>query len=155
MLIKLVPDIRKTAELVQEINAASGEQSTGVSQINKALQELDQVIQQNATASEEMASTSEELSGQAQQLQEAIGFFKVDSTGAARPSSPPKAKHAPLKFKPAAAAPRKAASTTASSHPATGNGNGNGHGKTRPGFSLSLGDSAGDADAQDAAFERY
>jgi len=89
MLIKLVPDIRKTAELVQEINAASGEQSAGVAQINKALQELDQVIQQNATASEEMASTSEELSGQAQLLQEAIGFFKLGGTGGtAQPRKP-------------------------------------------------------------------
>jgi len=79
MLLKLVPDIRKTAELVQEINAASTEQSTGVSQIKKALQELDQVIQQNASAAEEMASTSVELSSQAQQLQSAISFFKVDN----------------------------------------------------------------------------
>jgi len=79
MLLTLVPDIRKTAELVQGINAASAEQSTGVIQINKALQELDQVIQQNASAAEEMASTSEELSGQAQQLQSAISFFKVDT----------------------------------------------------------------------------
>jgi methyl-accepting chemotaxis protein len=80
MLSKLVPDIRKTAELVQEINASSNEQNTGAEQINKALQQLDQVIQQNASASEEMASTSEELSSQAQQLQAAISFFKVDTS---------------------------------------------------------------------------
>jgi methyl-accepting chemotaxis protein len=80
MLSKLVPDIRKTAELVQEINASSAEQNTGAEQINKALQQLDQVIQQNASASEEMASTSEELSSQAQQLQAAINFFKVDTS---------------------------------------------------------------------------
>ena len=79
MLLKLAPDIRKTAELVQEIHAASTEQSTGVSQINKALQELDQVIQQNASTAEEMASTSDELSNQAQHLQSAISFFKVDT----------------------------------------------------------------------------
>ncbi|GAG59366.1 unnamed protein product, partial [marine sediment metagenome] len=65
MLVKLVPDIRKTAELVQEISAASAEQNSGVDQINKALAQLDTVIQQNASASEEMASTSEELSSQA------------------------------------------------------------------------------------------
>jgi methyl-accepting chemotaxis protein len=79
LLTKLVPDIRRTAELVQEINAASAEQSTGASQVNKAIQQLDQVIQQNASASEEMASTAEELSSQAEQLQAAMGFFKVDS----------------------------------------------------------------------------
>jgi methyl-accepting chemotaxis protein len=77
MLTKLVPDIRKTAELVQEIASASAEQNTGASQVNKAIQQLDQVIQQNSAASEEMATTSEELASQAQQLQAAIAFFKV------------------------------------------------------------------------------
>ena len=88
MLEKLVPDIQKTAELVQEISASSNEQNVGAEQINKALQQLDQVIQQNASASEEMASTAEELSSQAMQLQDTIGFFKTDgttgSTGARR-----------------------------------------------------------------------
>ncbi len=79
MLSKIVPDIQKTADLVQEINAASNEQNTGADQINKAIQQLDQVIQQNAGASEEMSSTSEELSSQAEQLQNSIGFFKLDS----------------------------------------------------------------------------
>ena len=81
MLNKLVPDIQKTAELVQEISAASNEQNSGTEQINKAIQQLDQVIQQNAGASEEMASTSEELSSQAEQLQHAIAFFRVASNG--------------------------------------------------------------------------
>ncbi|MBU0995033.1 MAG: methyl-accepting chemotaxis protein [Proteobacteria bacterium] len=81
MLNKIVPDIRKTAELVQEINAASNEQSTGSDQINQALQQLDQVIQQNASASEEMSSTSEALSQQAIQLQQSINFFKLDKDG--------------------------------------------------------------------------
>jgi len=79
MLTKLVPDIRKTAELVQEINGASAEQNTGATQVNKAIQQLDQVIQQNASASEEMASTAEELSSQAEQLQQTISFFKMDN----------------------------------------------------------------------------
>ena len=78
MLTKLVPDIRRTAELVQEINAASGEQSSGVQQVNNALRDLDHVIQRNASASEEMASTAEELSSQARQLQISIGFFSLD-----------------------------------------------------------------------------
>ncbi len=81
MLDKLVPDIQKTAELVQEISASSNEQNTGADQINKALQQLDQVIQQNASASEEMASTSEELSSQAQQLQDTISFFRINGSG--------------------------------------------------------------------------
>lgn len=89
MLNKLVPDIKKTSELVQEISAASAEQNAGVEQINKALQQLDVIIQQNASASEEMASSSEELSAQAQQLQDNISFFKLskaDSTHAAHQS---------------------------------------------------------------------
>jgi methyl-accepting chemotaxis protein len=81
MLTKMVPDIQKTAELVQEISASSKEQDTGAEQINKAIQQLDNVIQQNASASEEMASTSEELSSQAEQLQQAISFFDIGDAG--------------------------------------------------------------------------
>jgi len=75
MLEKLVPDIQRTAELVQEISAASKEQDTGAEQINKALQQLETVIQQNASAAEEMASTTEELTGQSEQLVSALSFF--------------------------------------------------------------------------------
>lgn len=77
MLKRIVPDIQKTAELVQEINAASREQNAGADQINKAIQQLDQVVQQNASASEEMSSTAEELAGQAEQLQATIAYFKI------------------------------------------------------------------------------
>ncbi|MBI5443029.1 MAG: methyl-accepting chemotaxis protein [Deltaproteobacteria bacterium] len=77
MLQKIVPDIQRTSELVQEISAASAEQHAGAEQINKAIQQLDQVIQQNASASEQMASTSQELASQAEQLQSAIAFFRV------------------------------------------------------------------------------
>jgi len=77
MLTRLVPDIQKTAELVQEISAASIEQTTGAEQINKAIQQLDHVIQQNASAAEEMSSMAEELSGQAGQLQDTIRFFRI------------------------------------------------------------------------------
>jgi len=85
MLEKLVPDIQRTAELVQEISAASKEQDTGAEQINKALQQLEQVIQQNASASEEMASTTEELTGQSDQLVSALSFFHTgDEEGGRR-----------------------------------------------------------------------
>ncbi len=77
MLTRMVPDIQKTAELVQEIAAACREQDSGADQINKAIQQLDQVIQQNASSSEEMASTSEELASQAEQMLSAIAFFSV------------------------------------------------------------------------------
>ncbi|ACH39947.1 methyl-accepting chemotaxis sensory transducer, class 34H [Citrifermentans bemidjiense Bem] len=88
MLSSILPDIQKTAELVQEINASSKEQDTGAQQINKAIQQLDQVIQQNASASEEMASTAEELSSQSTQLQSTISFFRVDGSQAQHATAP-------------------------------------------------------------------
>lgn len=77
LLNKLVPDIQRTAQLVEEITAASNEQNAGASQINTAIQQLDNVVQQNASASEEMSSTSEQLSAQAAQLQQTVAFFKL------------------------------------------------------------------------------
>ncbi|MFW5714895.1 MAG: methyl-accepting chemotaxis protein [bacterium] len=77
MLEQLVPNIRKTADLVQEISAASREQSNGAEQINTAISQLDQVIQQNASASEEMASVAEELNSQAEELQQTISYFDI------------------------------------------------------------------------------
>ncbi|MBF0528503.1 MAG: MCP four helix bundle domain-containing protein [Deltaproteobacteria bacterium] len=81
LLTKLVPDIQHTAQLVQEISAASGEQNSGVKQINTALQQLDQVIQANAASAEEMAATSEELTSQAEMLADTISFFKAEDDG--------------------------------------------------------------------------
>jgi len=77
MLSRLLPDIQRTAGLVQEISASSREQDSGACQINKAIQQLDQVIQQNAAAAEEMSSTAEELASQSEHLQTTISFFKV------------------------------------------------------------------------------
>jgi methyl-accepting chemotaxis protein len=65
---------------VQEITAASEEQSAGVSQVNTAMNQLNQVTQQNASSSEELAATAEEMSSQATQLQNLMAFFKVDGT---------------------------------------------------------------------------
>ena len=76
MLRQLVPNIEKTAQLVQEISAASREQKIGVGQVNQAIQQLDQVIQQNAATAEETASTAEELSQQSEQLQQTAAFFQ-------------------------------------------------------------------------------
>ncbi|MBC9877020.1 HAMP domain-containing protein [Bradyrhizobium sp. INPA01-394B] len=78
MLSKLVPDIKKTAELVQEITGACREQDVGSAQINQAIQQLDKVGQQNASASEQVSSTSEELASQAEQRQSAISFFRIE-----------------------------------------------------------------------------
>ncbi|RYE52737.1 MAG: methyl-accepting chemotaxis protein, partial [Rhizobiaceae bacterium] len=81
MLNRLVPDIRKTAELVSEISAACREQDIGAAQINEAIQQLDKVTQTNAGASEEMSATSEELAAQAEELQASIAFFRIDKAG--------------------------------------------------------------------------
>ncbi len=82
LLERMVPDIRKTADLVQEIAAASVEQDTGASQINKAVQELDTVVQHNAGAAAAMAGTAEQLLGQARQLEQAVAFFRVAAAAA-------------------------------------------------------------------------
>ena len=81
LLAQMVPNIRKTADLVQEISAASSEQSSGVGQINSAVGQLNQTTQQNASSSEELAATSEEMSSQAEQLQQTMSFFKLDGSG--------------------------------------------------------------------------
>lgn len=118
MLGRLVPDIRKTSDLVTEISAACREQDLGASQINQSIQQLDQVTQQNAGASEEMAATSEELAAQAEELQTSIAFFRTDSSGTARhtarPVSKPAHKPSVKLAKPAKlAAPRPATSPKA------------------------------------------
>lgn len=73
----IVPAINKTADLVQEITAASQEQSSGVNEVNKAMGQLDQVSQQSASASEELAAIAEELQAQAERLMSSISFFKL------------------------------------------------------------------------------
>jgi methyl-accepting chemotaxis protein len=82
LLDRMVPNIRKTSDLVQEITAASEEQSAGVGQINAAVGQLSQTTQQNASSSEELAATAEEMSSQAEQLQQAMAFFRIDGSAA-------------------------------------------------------------------------
>jgi len=77
LLDQMVPSITKTSDLVQEIAAASQEQTAGVGQINTAMAQLSQITQQSASSAEELAATAEEMSGQAEQLQQLMGFFRV------------------------------------------------------------------------------
>jgi methyl-accepting chemotaxis protein len=137
MLEKLVPDIQRTAELVQEISAASKEQDTGSEQINKALQQLEQVIQQNASAAEEMASTTEELTGQSEQLVSALSFFHT-SDEAEAPSHRPTLKA--VKPRPPATQP----ALRPTSHAAAAG--------AKHGVSLRMKDKQDDLDGE---FERY
>ncbi|MGD0347581.1 MAG: methyl-accepting chemotaxis protein [Terracidiphilus sp.] len=140
MLDKLVPDIQRTAELVQEISAASKEQDTGAEQINKALQQLEQVIQQNASASEEMASTTEELTGQSEQLVSALSFFHTGDENGAHGRRGGATKPA----KQAAAAPARSAKPNGHAPAAKAAG--------KAGVNLRLNDKH---DEMDAEFERY
>jgi len=78
LMMTILPEIEKTAKLVQEIAAASVEQNNGSIQINNAIQQLNAITQQNASASEELASNAEELTSQAEQLRSIVSYFKVD-----------------------------------------------------------------------------
>ena len=84
LLDEMLPSINKTSSLVQEIAAASQEQSAGVSQINGAMGQLNMATQQNASASEELAATSEEMGAQAEQLQQLMAFFRIADKKVAR-----------------------------------------------------------------------
>ncbi len=117
LLDEMVPSIKKTSDLVQEIAAASQEQSAGVGQINGAMGQLNKATQQNASASEELAATSEEMGGQAAQLQELMEFFKIESQG--RVGAGSTAKKARPAAKPAAA-PATRTARSAVAEPAAG-----------------------------------
>ena len=85
---ELVPSIRRTADLVQEVTAGSSEQAAGVSQISRAIGQVDQVTQRNAAAAEELSSTSQELAAQATALRQLMTFFRVSPGSSTEPSAP-------------------------------------------------------------------
>jgi len=145
MLTTLVPNIRRTSELVTEISAACREQDVGASQINEAIQQLDQVTQQNASASQQMTATADQLSGQAEALQSAISYFRIETAGHANSEV----------AKPQRAAPNRPAATVKPPRKA-----GEPKGKFIPvrkassnGFALDL--AVGGPDAADAKFKTY
>jgi methyl-accepting chemotaxis protein len=157
LLARLVPDIQNTAQLVQEISAASNEQNTGSQQINAALQQLDTVIQQNAQASEEMAATAEELAGQSELMLQSVAYFKIpqearrsqdfgrdweNKTGSGAP-------HAPRTGR---TATRTAARTN---RPLPGPETHKTAGPAKKGIALSLGEPETEGDDLDKDFERY
>ena len=100
LLVELVPSIQRTAELVQDVAAASNEQASGVAQINQSLAQVDQVTQRNASAAEELAATAEEMAAQAEGLQNLVSFFRIDGerrvhAAQPHPTVPPRAAAAP------------------------------------------------------------
>jgi methyl-accepting chemotaxis protein len=115
----LVPDIRKAAELIQEIAAASTEQSSGADQIAKGVSQMDTVVQANASVSEELASTAEELAGQAERLKEAVGFFTLGDEAALAATAAATAKAAERRTSPQAKPPTAAATSHATSRAIT------------------------------------
>jgi methyl-accepting chemotaxis protein len=135
MLTRLVPDIQRTAELVEEITAACREQDIGASQVNTAIQQLDKVTQQNASAAEETSATSEELASQAEQLQATIGYFTLESGGHAA------ARRAMAPARPIVVKPRKSSSAAKAPQPRRVAAGSNG-------FHL-------DMDQEDSEYQRY
>ncbi len=145
MLNRLVPDIKKTAELVTEISAACREQDVGTDQINQAVQQLDQVTQQTASASEQMSATSEELSAQSEQLQSSIAYFRLDTEGMAGLQPPRRTTGRP--------APRAANAVVPVHRPKLAAPKRQGRETTKAeGFALNL--TRGGADRMDSEFER-
>jgi methyl-accepting chemotaxis protein len=142
MLTRLVPDIKKTAELVAEISASCREQDLGGGQMTQAIQQLDKVTQRNAAASEQMSATAEELAAQSEQLQSNIAYFRLpESKDASRgpPARPARRQQARLESPPRGTATvmRKSARPPANAK----------------GFALALTD--GGSDEHDHDFERY
>jgi methyl-accepting chemotaxis protein len=152
MLSKLVPDIRRTAELVEEISASCREQDTGANQVNLAIQQLDKVTQQNASAaeqiassSEEMASTSVELASQADALQTTVSYFRISQNAnlaavAPKPRPKPVLHHTQVAHLPASKPKAKPAA------------------RTEPSLKKAKGDSKNviiEMDAEDADFQQY
>jgi methyl-accepting chemotaxis protein len=161
MLEKLVPDIKRTAELVSEISAACREQDIGSDQINQAIQQLDKVTQQNASASEQMSATSEELAAQAEQLQSSIAYFRTNDQATQTRAAAPVRAAAPARPNVVHMSP-KAAPAKVSKANGHANANDTSHVKAptkakarangRGGFALDL--TSGGADSRDAEFER-
>jgi methyl-accepting chemotaxis protein len=164
MLSRLVPDIKKTADLVAEISAACREQDIGGDQINQAIQQLDKVTQQNASASEQMSATSEELAAQSEQLQASIAYFRIDSTAGRPPAMTARAEYDDPS-PPARAPQRRTLRTSAlqagpkprvAKPGANGNGHsGNGRDSRTAGKGFALDLTHNDAGHHDADFVKY
>jgi methyl-accepting chemotaxis protein len=147
LLSRLVPDIQKTAELVQEIANASGEQGSSAGNVSRAMQQLENVIQSNSAASEELAATSEELTSQAAQLRETLGFFAIEARrrGGAAPraaaaAAPAARRAAPLRPPPLTRARRTSVRPPPSLPPGRG-------------ATINLGSRTGGPDALDGEFD--
>ncbi len=151
MLMQLVPDIRNTAELIQEISAASKEQNSGADQINRAIQQLDNIIQQNASSSEEMASTAEKLAAQAELLQGTVEFFRTDETTQSRKNTTgPESKQSRVQHRTKRETQAEATDPDEKTQRKTAQ-----PGENLPGYDFNLGKFGSDGDERDSEFERF
>ena len=78
----LVFSVQRVSQIISEISAASGEQNTGIQQVNEAVTSMDQVTQQNAALVEQAAAAAASLEEQSVKLAQAISVFKISSKGA-------------------------------------------------------------------------
>ncbi len=155
MLAKLVPDIQKTAGLVAEINAASGEQANGALQINTAIQQLNSVVQQNASSAEELAATAEELAAQTASMQDAIVLLRTGVRSSGGSADFVNRGDGKMMYRdPGTLITRELRMPAAAVY----NGKGNGNGKSHLLHGAHSGDSVGVVlnmgDAEDSEFER-
>ncbi len=74
---EIVASVKRVTDIMSEITAASQEQSSGIEQVNQAITQMDQVTQQNAALVEEASAAAESMQDQAQNLVQAVAFFKL------------------------------------------------------------------------------
>ena len=92
---EIVDSVKRVTDIIAEMAAATGEQSSGIDQVNRAVGQMDTITQANAAQTEELSSTAQSLAGQARQLHDLVGTFKVDTHWTARvaaaaiPPAPP------------------------------------------------------------------
>ncbi|MBX3551648.1 MAG: PAS domain S-box protein [Pseudolabrys sp.] len=125
-LTEIVESIKKVADIVSDIAAASAEQSTGIEQINKALSQMDEVTQQNSALVEENAATAKTLEHQAQAMDQRVMFFRIDAAAEVHAADPASARQIERPAKSAAVTPAAARKTAAAPRPANGHANGRG-----------------------------
>ena len=78
MLNEIIGSVKQVSDIIAEIAAASGEQASGIDQVNRAIGQMDEVTQQNAALVEQAAAASKSMEEQSQQLKQQVGFFKLD-----------------------------------------------------------------------------
>ena len=115
---EIVGSVQRVSDIVGEITAAAGEQSDGISQVNVAVNQLDQMTQQNAALVEQSAAAAESLKDQAQRLAEVVKVFRIDGSDAVRTDSASGMQASTFKPTPAAAVTKPKLVATGSKSPA-------------------------------------